>query len=1203
MSTVDRPSGVRVTHPDEYRVTDPATPRRRARLMRGSFADPPRAASEVDLLADALSDQDIDVVDRVQVEPRPGARRARGRRPPLEVSVALKPEERAVVLVERDGVYEWKLPDRIERPAVARRGGPQTTRAPGRATFRIPLEAPPAKPPTRGLIGDIVTGRVIAVVMKFAAQVVVGKAISHLERNVRPGLVHVVGNDPAAWPRVESLSDIALPARRPARILLLVHGTFSSTVGGFGALAAHPHGQALLATAREAYDAIVGYDHRTLSEDPLVNASDLLERLRAAGTKHPPVIDVIAHSRGGLVTRSLTEHLLPVELNWRAEVRSETFVACTNGGTLFASPAHWKTFVDLYTNLAMAASRLVDLVAPPLVGTITRGAVQGVGAFVKYLVGAALDPDDVPGLAAMRPDGTFVLTINETQPGQPDPQSSRRYVVTSDFEPGSDGPRELPKRLLGFVGDAVVDQIFQQAANDLVVDVASMSAIDPHAGDFVDDRLDFGANASVHHCSYFLREEVVAAIGDWLELAPPADGESVVRGPHPPQSVDTDFIELGSDVPVADAQAALRRIAPRYVVITRPRTEGRYRYGFLHGELASRLSSAVTSLSLGAALELREIDSSDETDLTGAVVRTAPRGSARATSGEIRSVVVAGDEVAGVVTRSAPPPETADMLVRERAKRTRGGSPRGASPRGASPARRPADPAYVQADMQPDLEVDQVVPVHVQLSAEPLGQLSGRASAAGSVKPDKLRLDKPLTVQLMARTNLEVVDEDRADVPIPQAGDPPTELFFDVKGVAEGAGELWVVVRQGHPSLLLLKLKPTVRAGGVPASRVLQRAAGGVPAAAPIGWNVPTLRINERATSSEVVFEYELDLNEGGTHRFTSRPLTGDRDGFVKRIYADLEQRWTLNRADVIAFQRDIRGYGGMLWDELFPPELQRLLWRSRDKLRNIRVLSTEPFIPWELVHLKSPQTGRLPRETRFFGQMGLVRWLFDAPGAALGVRSRSGRVRFVIPDYPVSGYQLSEPAVERAFLEQSLGAAAVAPHPNPVFAMLSKRGAFDILHFAGHGVAAGGEVSDAKLLLEGYLANGSEDSYQEEHLLATTVRQEANLAKRTDPVRPLVFLNACQAGRLGRQLTSLGGFASAFIMAGAGAFVSSLWNVGDEPASTFGIAFYERLLAGDTIAEATVAARERARSAGDATWLAYVVYGHPDAKLEATPV
>ena len=92
--------------------------------------------------------------------------------------------------------------------------------------------------------------------------------------------------------------------------------------------------------------------------------------------------------------------------------------------------------------------------------------------------------------------------------------------------------------------------------------------------------------------------------------------------------------------------------------------------------------------------------------------------------------------------------------------------------------------------------------------------------------------------------------------------------------------------------------------------------------------------------------------------------------------------------------------------------------------------------------------------------------------------------------------------------------------------------------------------------------------------------------------------LNACRAGRMGRALTSVGGFAEAFLRAGAGAFVSSLWAVGDTPARGFVDTFYESLLARDTIATAAAKGRAKAKEEGDATWAAYVVYAHPAARL-----
>jgi CHAT domain-containing protein len=124
-----------------------------------------------------------------------------------------------------------------------------------------------------------------------------------------------------------------------------------------------------------------------------------------------------------------------------------------------------------------------------------------------------------------------------------------------------------------------------------------------------------------------------------------------------------------------------------------------------------------------------------------------------------------------------------------------------------------------------------------------------------------------------------------------------------------------------------------------------------------------------------------------------------------------------------------------------------------------------------------------------------------------------------------------------------------------------------------------------------------SDGSLSEEDVLATTVRHEAEL--HAGDAQPMVVLNACQSARAGATLHGLGGFAEAFIEAGAGVFVGSSWSIGDAPAFAFVDALYENLVDGrQPLAAAAAAARRKARDEGDATWLAYVVYGHPRATV-----
>jgi hypothetical protein len=112
-------------------------------------------------------------------------------------------------------------------------------------------------------------------VLKFAAPPVVGKVITYLERHVRTGLLAVNSSDPTGWKPIEP-TNVRLPKDRAARILLLVHGTFSSTVGAFGGFGATDWGRSFLDAAFGSYDVVLGFDHRILSVDPLENASELI---------------------------------------------------------------------------------------------------------------------------------------------------------------------------------------------------------------------------------------------------------------------------------------------------------------------------------------------------------------------------------------------------------------------------------------------------------------------------------------------------------------------------------------------------------------------------------------------------------------------------------------------------------------------------------------------------------------------------------------------------------------------------------------------------------------------------------------------------------------------------------------------------------------------------------------------------------------
>jgi hypothetical protein len=490
--------------------------------------------------------------------------------------------------------------------------------------------------------------------------------------------------------------------------------------------------------------------------------------------------------------------------------------------------------------------------------------------------------------------------------------------------------------------------------------------------------------------------------------------------------------------------------------------------------------------------------------------------------------------------------------------------------------------------------VNQTVPVEVALSRDVIEVAAGATSGSGSGDVDFART---LKVQLIAKTNLEIVGD--SFVELPAWGDRRRfDLLFEVRGTNDGDGEVMVVVRQGPLVVGTLTLCPQVGGAAVPGAHRLVATSDAAPEP-PLAANYPVLQIFERRHGTQLTYLFVLDTGDGAYLSRDSEPLQADREAYVARIYAEIENRWLSAKADADAFEEEMRALGGQLLDELVPLDVQQALWKVRGDLHAIHVLSEEPFIPWEIVHLKPPRQlagvpEPLPDETHFHAQKGLVRWLHNRGRAARELRVRPGHAFYVIPDYPHPDWKLPAAQQEIPFLTTRLGATPVEAEANVIRTRLRDAGSVDLFHFSGHGEADAEQAGQARIMLAGRVENGA---YVPLYFTSSVAQQTARLAG-PDGGQPLVVLNACQVGRAGWQLSSIGGFAEAFVRAGAGAFVSSLWSVGDEPARTFTEGFYSSLLGGASLAEAVVDGRTAARAAHEATWLAYVVYGHPLATL-----
>ncbi|HEY8550257.1 MAG TPA: hypothetical protein VIL35_09900 [Vicinamibacterales bacterium] len=302
------------------------------------------------------------------------------------------------------------------------------------------------------------------------------------------------------------------------RILLFVHGTFSKGQAMLDGLRSTAEGRVLLQSALRHYDQVLAFEHPTLAVSPIINAV-LLSRLFA---KSKAAVDVVCHSRGGLVTRWWLESL---NTNPRLKPRA-IFVASPLQGTSLATPLRLRAALNLLTNVIVVLERTAALgaLALPLFGMVA-GLMKLVGS-----VGGALGRTPmvdaavamIPGLAAQSRRGligeqpllgNFELdTLSAGVTAEP----PEYFVVKGSFEPDDSGWAfwKYFMRPGQRLADAAADVVFP-AENDLVVDTASMDALSDAIRVATPSRvLDFGVTADVHHLNYFAQPMTAAFIRD-----------------------------------------------------------------------------------------------------------------------------------------------------------------------------------------------------------------------------------------------------------------------------------------------------------------------------------------------------------------------------------------------------------------------------------------------------------------------------------------------------------------------------------------------------------------------------------------------------------------------------------------------------------------------------------------------------------------
>lgn len=422
-----------------------------------------------------------------------------------------------VMLVEEEGELRWVFRD------------------PRDQTFTVEVDASEAA--ERGVVGAAIRKGVKFLAIKAIkplAQAGVRSLVSAAESRLRPHRVRTFTasnfrSEQAEPPDAMSLVD------GPA--LLFVHGTNSQTHDGFGRLE-----RDWVAAINHRYEGrVFALDHPTLSVSPSTNADFLAEWVHEQlpdGVLH---LDILAHSRGGLVARELAERP-------RAGlgVRSITFVATPNNGTPLCDADHLGDLVDVLTNLAAVVPDNPITTALEVIFEL----VKDIALRIAY--------DALPGIKAMEPGGDYLADLNSLGRGE----TTVYRAIAADFEPWSNAS---PIRKLR---DRVFDRVFDGAMNDLVVPTRSGYLRSGAFGVDTDKRVVFDSSHAIDHSSYWTDPTALDLLSNWLRpdwpthpptdaapesADPKADIESAIAAPDPAGLLDPLLALTSLPSKIADA--------------------------------------------------------------------------------------------------------------------------------------------------------------------------------------------------------------------------------------------------------------------------------------------------------------------------------------------------------------------------------------------------------------------------------------------------------------------------------------------------------------------------------------------------------------------------------------------------------------------------------------------------------------------------
>jgi hypothetical protein len=422
-------------------------------------------------------------------------------------------DRRVVLYADDSGGLSWHFAENSRLTPEQRKSQEQrgVFRDEGPATFRIPARTTAARecllsgPPRGALRGPITKiGRKIlkVLVIPLASKILeapVELLAGSIEGRVRHNRVwRVTGENYAKGPDGD-FTDWASLDGKPA--LLLVHGIFSSVEGMINKLP-----RAAIERWIKHYEGrVIAFNHLSVTLSPEDNARFFLETAKRSLPNGSFNFDVVCHSRGGIVSRTLTERRRTLFADSNCTFDNVYFVATPNNGSALGNPEHVVDMIDVFTNI------LTEF--PDSNTMFAIETILGVIKVLAYTAGVAL-----PGMAAMSTskEGYIASVLNRS-----DQESPAQYAAAaSSYAPRAGEDNGF---FTGRFGTYIMDRIFtdngQTIANDLVVPKDGVFSNNGHPSFPIDDPLVYNEQDAVWHAGFFSEPRTIVHIEKHLKIA------------------------------------------------------------------------------------------------------------------------------------------------------------------------------------------------------------------------------------------------------------------------------------------------------------------------------------------------------------------------------------------------------------------------------------------------------------------------------------------------------------------------------------------------------------------------------------------------------------------------------------------------------------------------------------------------------------